>query len=315
MNKSNSNDIVSSKQGTSNLSRAKFGPGMLLKHEDMELLNTYTRDLSRLMFRSLFGCGVVCGLVVDTTRECDRLDVTVESGVAITCSGDPIWVPGKVTLPAFSECGDKYDVLWVVLCRTAKCCAPRQATCSSGDDELPSVCTREQFGYEIRVMSQRPKCVCDCLAKEETDRDAAATAPDELQAMTLAEQCLCADPKLPCYEDHYEGKCKCSCSQCAECDCECVLLARLDRNPDKPSGWGRDHRVRRFVRPVLMRDPQPQYDNDDDDDSLRDDAAAAYAMAPDPEKSMTPPSAKRAPAKTASTKGGKRSTTKFGLPK
>jgi hypothetical protein len=37
-----------------------------------------------------------------------------------------------------------------------------------------------------------------------------------------------------------------------------VLLARLDESGDDPDhpAWTPDHRVRRFVRPVLMRDPQ-----------------------------------------------------------
>jgi hypothetical protein len=33
-----------------------------------------------------------------------------------------------------------------------------------------------------------------------------------------------------------------------------VLLVRLDR--DEQDNWTTDHSVRRFVRPVLMRDPQ-----------------------------------------------------------
>ena len=46
---------VEPKGGISTLVRTKFGPGMLLQHEDLEQLNSYTRDLSRLMFRSFLG--------------------------------------------------------------------------------------------------------------------------------------------------------------------------------------------------------------------------------------------------------------------
>ena len=52
---------LSSIKGTSTLVRPKFGPGMLLQADDLDSLTTYTRELNRLMFRSLFGCGVVCG--------------------------------------------------------------------------------------------------------------------------------------------------------------------------------------------------------------------------------------------------------------
>ena len=40
---------VVSKPGLSTLVRPKFGPGMLLQHEDLESLNTYTRELNRLI--------------------------------------------------------------------------------------------------------------------------------------------------------------------------------------------------------------------------------------------------------------------------
>jgi hypothetical protein len=318
MNKSN--EIVSSKPGTSKLSRAKFGPGMLLKHEDLELLNSYTRDLSRLMFRSLFGCGVVCGLVVDTKTECGKVVVTVGSGVAITCSGDPIWVPREESLPAHDECDDgKDDELWIVLCRTVKCCAPRPATCSSGDDEMPSVCTRELFGYELQVRNRRPECVCDCIKKptspvngKQKEQTTALETDDETNP------CLCADPTLPCYASHYDGKCGCSCSECADCDCDCVLLARLHRN-DATNKWDRDHSVRRFVRPVLIRDPQPELDKEDEDKSGEgeDEVDVAYAATRGDELLVALTAKKsRASGKSATTKKGKKTVgPKPGLPK
>ena len=52
--------------------------------------------------------------------------------------------------------------LWVVLCGTEKCCAPRTSVCASDEDESPSVCTRERDGYEIRIVRNRPHCVCSC---------------------------------------------------------------------------------------------------------------------------------------------------------
>ena len=104
------------------------------------------------------------------------------------------------------------------------------------------MCTREREGFEIRIVSEdEPKCVCRCkpgrpLFKETT--------------------CKCVDPELPCYKDHYDGKCSCECQDCDGGCCDCVLLARLDRPDLAKPDWIADHRVRRFVRPVLMRDPQ-----------------------------------------------------------
>jgi hypothetical protein len=78
------------------------------------------------------------------------------------------------------------------------------------------------------------------------------TAPDD------ESKCNCVDPDHPCYKAHYDGECGCHCDDCADGDCKCVLLARLDlgsEGDDEGPTWIVDHRVRRFVRPVLMRDP------------------------------------------------------------
>src|SRR5262245_20000873 len=148
---------VATAKGTSTLVRAKFGPGMLLQHEDLEQLNIYTRELNRLMFRSLFGCGVVCGLVVSTETKCGKVTVTVGSGLALDCQGDPIYLPKSQSLVLDEECDPNLDgPLWVVLCGTEKCCAPRTPMCSSDEDESPSACTRERDGYEIRIVRDRP---------------------------------------------------------------------------------------------------------------------------------------------------------------
>lgn len=243
----NTNEPVGSANGTSTLVRARFGPGMLLQHEDLELLNNYTRDLSRLLFRSFFGCGVICGLEVAARLKCeDQLEITVGAGVALACSGDPVQVPkAKPVLTNNKFDPSSKDPLWVLLCGTVKCCAPRISTCASDDDESHSDCTREKDGFEIRVVSasEPPKCVCGCTKPE-----------DPTFAPQSETSCQCADPNLKCYQDHYQGKCGCNCDECLECDCACILLARLTREGDT-TNWLVDYRVRRFIRPVLMRDP------------------------------------------------------------
>ena len=119
---------------------------------------------------------------------------------------------------------------------------------ASDEDESPSICTRERDYFEIRVVRNKPRCVCSC--RDPDPNRPTRDWPDN--------RCKCVDPENDCYVDHYSGKCGCECDDCAECDCDCVLLARLERagrDDDHPE-WTVDHRVRRFVRPVLMRDPQ-----------------------------------------------------------
>jgi hypothetical protein len=244
----NSQPLAQAKR-PSTLVRAKFGPGMLLQHDDLEQLNVYTRELNRLMFRSLFGCGVVCGLVVGTEVKCGKVNVTVGGGLALDCQGDPIYVPQPQSIVLDEQCDPNIPTpLWVVLCGAQKCCSPRTSMCASDEDESPSVCTREREYFEIRIVRTRPHCACSCPEPEPKDPPQAA----------LDDKCKCANPEHKCYADHYAGKCGCDCDDGASCDCDCVLLARLDRtgNDVEHPLWMADHRVRRFVRPVLMRDPQ-----------------------------------------------------------
>src|SRR5262245_17146872 len=169
---SKANNILAYKKETSTLVRAKFGPGMLLHHEDLEQLTSYTRELSRLLFRSFFGCGVICGLVVKVDENCGKVYVTVGAGVALDCAGDPIYVPKDQRFAIDENCDPNIaSPLWVVLCSTVKCCAPRTAICSSDEDDAPSVCTRERDGYEIRIVRERPGCVCGCPEPEEGEEE------------------------------------------------------------------------------------------------------------------------------------------------
>lgn len=264
MNKSNT--TLTSQKGMSTLARAKFAPGMLLQHEDLEQLNNYTRDLSRLMFRSLFGCGVICGLVVTSKPECGKLKITVDAGLALSCSGDPIEVPNSVDIWVDLQCHPGVSKsLWVELCGTTKCCAPRTSMCESDDDESKSECTRERDGFEIKVRSERPPCVCGC--PEPAKPDPATGEGSENNPDTTfneredqdADYCQCVKPDSPCYKDHYAGLCGCHCANCTDCNCKCVLLVRLDRIGDTDK-WSTDHSVRRFIRPVLVRDLQPEND-------------------------------------------------------
>lgn len=253
----NTNEPVGSAKGLSTLQRARFGPGMLLQHEDLEQLNTYTRDLSRLLFQSFFGCGVVCGLKVSGLVDCGQLKVTVQKGLALACSGDPVYVPEeKSALTDKAKFDPTKDTqVWVALCATTKCCAPRTTTCCSDDDEASSDCTREKDGFEIRIYKTRPDCGCGCPPATDTYSQGVAPNPGKENL------CKCADPTDPCYKDHYAGTCGCNCGECSGCDCNCILLASLKF--DTTTGkWKADHKVRRFIRPVLMLDPQIEKDKE-----------------------------------------------------
>ena len=257
---SGANVTINSSKGMSTLVRPRFEPGMLLQHEDLEQLNVYTRELNRVMFHSLFGCEVVCGLVVTTEQKCGQGRITVGAGLALTCDGDPIYVQKDQSLAIDEKCDPNLkSPLWVVLCGTVRCCAPRTSMCPSDDEETTPVCTREREGWEIRVVSEEPKCVCRCKPPVEKLKET---------------DCKCLAPIPDCYMDHYDGKCSCECHDCNGGCCDCVLLARLDRPDLTKPDWIADHRVRRFVRPVLMRDPQVEIEQKKREEDKKETTAA-----------------------------------------
>jgi hypothetical protein len=263
-------NIVKMEKGTSNLVRPRFSPGLLLRDDDLRTGVDYTRELSRLLFRSLFGCGVVCGLEVSAEMLCGKLVVTVKSGVALNGAGDPIYVPKNTTITVDPTCGGEIpDNIWVILCRTEKCCAPRSTVCGCEEEESASVCTREQEGFEIRLVKAKPEdcaCMCPLLPIPEPPGE-----KDQQQQKQQQGECWCVDP-CGCQKDHYAGTCGCNCcdADCKCCDPDCVVLSVLtDTARDtryqnnkvgkdaaaKGNSWIPNHSVRRFVRPVLMRDP------------------------------------------------------------
>jgi hypothetical protein len=247
---------LNTQKGASTIQRAKFGPGMLLQHEDLEQLNWYTRDLSRLLFRSFFGCGVVCGLTVSAKDNCGNTMVTVAAGVAMNCIGDPIYVQKDVTFAATDGCDPNNPTpqpLWVWLCSCTKCCGPRTPSCGCDDDSTPA-CTREVDWYEIHLGADKPECACGCelpssAAQPQVPPQNPAGAGVGGPNAPATSPCQCADPNSDCYKDHYLGVCGCKCD-----DSNCVILARLTYEDQKKT-WTTDYSVRRFIRPVLVRDP------------------------------------------------------------
>ena len=297
------------------LVRPKYSPGLLLQDDDLTTAVSYTRNLSRLLFRTLFGCGVLCGLKVEvpSVDKCGKLRTCIGGGVALSCAGDPVEVLGPQEIVIDSCETELPCALWFAVRHTETCCVPRTAQCPPDEGEPPCNYTRDRDGFEIRVFAERPPCSCGCarlgpeppppveiyaelrgaksvrgakdkvMAKDIGGRDrhaaisgpAPTTAPGPAASPTPGAPCPETETLEPpptggrdpclcnlrtgtygpnneigaCYRDHYEGKCPCEC-----CDCDWIILAVAKREGDT-TNWLIDHSVRRFVRPVLMRDP------------------------------------------------------------
>lgn len=259
-----------------------FVAGTVLEADQLNLAVENGRQMIRLLLRSLLGCGVMCGLVVRPREECSKLHIAVDCGTAVDCCGDLIEVPKTEEL-VIDLCGVEIkDPLWVVLRRYDKSCAPRTSVCGDEDEER-SVCTQVRAGYQIKVVWDKPECACGCEvtdpqpstpaagmdvnmrqkaidAEQDTiaafnvtsgtsaaDFDYASIRPDE-------NKCICTD--IPdCHVKHYDGECCCDCAT-KGCNCEWIVLAQVKMaRYDREDQWIADHRYRRFIRPVLMRDP------------------------------------------------------------
>jgi hypothetical protein len=255
-----------SKTSVGVLERPRYSPGLILEDSDLTAAVDYTRDLNRLLFRSLFGCGVVCGLTVTVSRDCG-LQVTVAPGLALDGCGDPLHLTGPVTI----ELGRREGVLppagtdgppertkdfWVIACASEKQCAPRALVCDGDDLDGTRQPTRTRATTEISLSLKAPECVCGCKPQEE---HADAAARDSILAAPIPYR----DPLDPhgCHKAHWENPdcpADCGCSSACSCGC-CVLLAQVhwvDTTTGKPGGWRILHDgVRRFVRPLLLRDP------------------------------------------------------------
>ena len=136
--------------GNSNMIRPRFGAGMLLQHEDLEQIVEYTTGMYRLLFRSLLGPGVVCGLEVNYDKDKKPNSLTIMSGVAMDCEGYVIEVP-KDQVVTFDECNKLPAGGLIVLRRSKpKPCATRHAVCSEGMDS--AISSREAEGFEILII-------------------------------------------------------------------------------------------------------------------------------------------------------------------
>lgn len=273
----NANDkIADPRIGDGSLVRPRYSPGLMLQDDDLTAAVTYTRELNRLLFRSLLGCGVICGLKVTCEDKCGKLTIAIAAGLAIDCCGDPVALAGTQTFVLDPSCKPLPDSMCIVLRGHERSCLPRSSACPSGDDNGCTT-TRINEGWELRILTDCPECGCGC-APAAVPAPAPAPAPTMARASKAAAKktsttastntaantggataaapvdCHCIDLTDPvaqaCYQDHYDAKCSC----CT--DCEWITLARVYQTTlsDGTVKHWIDHSVRRLIRPVLMRD-------------------------------------------------------------
>jgi hypothetical protein len=272
---STAKELIEAKKGTSTLVRPRFSPGLLLQDSDLNSAVDYGRTLTQLLLRNLFGCGVICGYEVSGSVDtCNQLQVTVGRGLALDCVGNPIELATSQTLKVSSKCApDLPCEIWVVI-RARECSSsPREVSCSPEDGTTGTVCTRVCDGYEIRLVTELPECVCGCYRKE-TDKspegccdEKPALSREQSEAQERLRRRLkpweeCDDEEKRqrlremeqgthrCDRDHRLGVCNCACC------CDWVLLARLlcCEKDDAARKYCVDHTVRRYIRPMLAPD-------------------------------------------------------------
>jgi hypothetical protein len=250
------------KSGTSSLLRPQFSPGLLLEDDDLNTGVSYTRDLTRLLFRSLFGCGVICGLKVTGKQVCPgKLEITVAKGLALDCLGNPIEIPSDVVVEYGPDCSEIEFPIWVAVCYKESCCRPKEVACSQDDDAAPRP-TRVRSGYEVRLYGTRPSCSCHCPTADDDPpkrstgdccEDEETPAPDPRShtiQLGSRETEICS-----CYLPHFNGECECGCNCC------CVVIGKVTALPTRDSDGNPiamadreatvDYAMVRRIRPML----------------------------------------------------------------
>jgi hypothetical protein len=210
--------------GLSSLQRPRFSPGLLLEDEDLTAGVDYTRELVQLLFRSLFGCGVICGLDVEATLICNgrKLQILVRAGLGLDCMGNPIQLSSDQTLVYDPDCVVMPGTIWVTACYVERSCRPKEVC--TADDDGGRVYTRSRGGWEIRLYQSWPRDTCSCEPEPKTntgDEKCCTPAKDPSpvpagSAYELQDADACA-----CYDDHNRGKCSCACG------CGCIVLGRI----------------------------------------------------------------------------------------
>ncbi len=256
----------------------RYSPGLILEDSDLTAAVDYTRELNRLLFRSLFGCGVVCGFDVAVRDDCG-LQVLVAPGLALDGCGNPLHLTRQAAIKLEGRDGvlsestgkkPKKPDFWVIACSREKTCANRALVCDCDELDPASQPTRTRSAVEISVSFEPPACGCSCTGfadkPDSAELDRRAKGLRDLQArergapqgssLGYAERCHSAhNSDADCQPD-------CGCGTACSCGC-CVVLGWghwfAEDKSHKP-GWHMLHYgVRRFVRPMLMADPRRDF--------------------------------------------------------
>ena len=266
-------------QFTGRLERPSYAFGLILEDTDLTAAVDYTRSLSRLLFGSLLGCGVICGLTVDVDMDCG-LTVNVRPGLGLDGCGDPVHLTqtaqfklgrrdGVPETPDERKAGPRVRDFWVIACAGEKRCEPRALMCDEDSLDGAKAATRLRSTVAIEIVSKAPDCVCGCAT------GASATWPEDQEGLDgRARALLRPNPdgggEYECHEDHERrvecaDDCGCGGGGCS-CGC-CIVLAWIHWVPansigkDNPAGWVVLHNgVRRFIRPKLLSDPAARID-------------------------------------------------------
>lgn len=246
-------------KGVGTIERPLYTPGLLLEDEDLTSGVNYTRRLTQLLFSSLFGCGVICGLKVHAEAICGghKLSVKIDKGLGLDCFGNPIEVSSPVELTYAPDCIDFPDSIWVVACYTERECAPRElSSCDGGGDRAN---TRHKACYEIKLYGSQPNHACSCEKPEPSQtgngQDCCCPPGSHATATPVAARAAlpAADAGNDCYADHVNGVCSCGCGS------NCIVIGRINLTmlPDSKTTIqhideaGIDAPVRR-IRPMLV---------------------------------------------------------------
>jgi hypothetical protein len=253
------------------LIRPTFAPGLLLEDDDLTAGVSYTRGLTQLLFRSLFGCGVICGYKLSPKLICNgrKLQVEVSAGVGLDCLGNPLELRRATVLEFDPECADWPASLWVTACYTEIPCRPRELACGEDVDAQRSF-TRLVGGVRIELHAKRPDCACSCEPPEpakggkgkgccDDDEGAEEAALAAAPAAAKSKPTSVKDPKPATQEttkgdvvlspvngpvtgagtEKMEFDCyadhmagECGCG----CDCACILIGKIDLGSDTEDG-------------------------------------------------------------------------------
>jgi hypothetical protein len=224
-------------RGQSQLVRPQFSQGLMLQDDDLTQAVDYSRELNQLLFRSLLGGGVVCGLAVKLHFDGCKASISVASGLALDNSGQPIHVPERQAIELGKHGDDLSRPRWIVIRRQENPFMPRGLACNPEDDAHSSVYTRLHDGFEIGLV----------------DEDASAGATG---CALPAEGVDAETARRACFAHHLQG------DAVGDGGSGWVVLgyfANIEQAKEQPEarkdGVSADHRVRRFIRPALLPDP------------------------------------------------------------